>query len=337
MSVAVEEVELLSHGITVRAGVYHPASSTLKAAKGLPCIIMGHGLGGTRAAGLDPFARHFANAGFCVVCFDYRGFGESEGVPRQCVDIRMQIDDWHSVLSYVRSRPDVDPTRIGLWGSSFSGGLVVAAAVEDGDVAAISAQGAMLDGLATFKHLLQRNGLAAVLKLSRKAALDALRGRLRAERITWPVVGAPGSDAVLTTPDAVPGYGAITPPDWVNAITLSWALTLPLFRPNRMASRLRCPALICIPEHDDIVPPAAMEDTARLAGEHAEVKRYPLGHFDIYVGEGFKQVVADQGRSSRGIWREAKYRTPHACRLTLTKPAWQSPARASRTAARPGR
>ncbi|MEN8663393.1 MAG: alpha/beta hydrolase [Polycyclovorans sp.] len=294
MSVTVEEVELLSHGITLRAGVYVSANPALQGARGLPCIVMGHGLGGTRAAGLEPFARHFAAAGFCVVCFDYRGFGLSDGEPRQLVDIRMQLDDWHATLHYVRSRSDIDPTRIGLWGSSFSGGHVVTVAVEDGDVAAVSAQGAMLDGLATFRHLLRQNGWAAVLNLSRQASLDALRGTLGAKRITWPVVGAPGSQAILTTPDSLSGYLAIAPPDWVNAITLSWTLTLPFYRPNRMAARLNCPVLICITELDAVVPPAAMEDTACQAGDKAEVKRYPCRHFEIYVGDGFRQVVADQ-------------------------------------------
>lgn len=294
MTIAIDEVEFLSHGIMLRAGVYKAKKSPLSKAKGLPCIVMGHGLGGTRAAGLEPFAQHFADAGFCVICFDYRGFGTSDGQPRQVVDIRMQLDDWHSAISYARSRPDVDPTRIGLWGSSFSGGHVVAAAVEDRDVAAVSSQGAMLDGLAALKHLIRRNGLHAVMTLSSQAAMDAARGKLGAARITWPVVGEPGSQAVLTTPDSVPGYLAITPPDWVNAISLSWALTLPLYRPNRMAANLPCPALFCITEHDEVVPPAAMEDAAKQAGSKAEIKRYPIGHFDIYVGEGFKKAVADQ-------------------------------------------
>lgn len=294
MPVSINEVEFLSHGITLRAGVFSPHKSPLNTAAGLPCIIMGHGLGGTRAAGLEPFARHFANAGFCVICFDYRGFGSSDGHPRQCVDIRMQLDDWHSALSYARSRSDIDPTRIGLWGSSFSGGHTVAAAVEDGDVAAISSQGAMLDGLAALKHLIRENGIAAVMKLSASAALDVARGVVGSQRILWPVVGKPGSQAVLTTPDSESGYLAITPPDWRNEISLSWALTLPLYRPNRMAAKLRCPALICITERDAVVPPSAMEDAARQAGDKAEVKRYPIGHFEIYVGEGFRQAVADQ-------------------------------------------
>ncbi len=294
MPAVAEEVEFLSHGITLRAGVYKTKKSPLSNAKGLPCIVMGHGLGGTRAAGLEPFALRFADAGFCVICFDYRGFGTSDGQPRQVVDVRMQLDDWHSAISYARSRPDVDPARIGLWGSSFSGGHVVAAAVEDRDVAAVSSQGAMLDGLAALKHLIHRNGLRAVMTLSSYAAMDVARSKVGAPRITWPVVGAPGSQAVLTSPDSVPGYLAIAPPDWINAISLGWALTLPLYRPNRMAVNLPCPALFCITEHDDVVPPAAMEDAAKQAGNKAEIKRYPIGHFDIYVGKGFEQAVADQ-------------------------------------------
>lgn len=294
MPLAIDEVEFLSHGITVRAGVFHPDDRTLASDRGLPCIVMGHGLGGTRSAGLEPFARHFAEAGMMVLCFDYRGFGGSEGEPRQCVDVRMQLDDWHAAIGYARNVAGADPDRIGLWGSSFSGGHVVAVAVEDGDVAAISAQGAMLDGLAALKHLIRSNGVAAVMKLSTYAGLDALRGRLGSPRLTWPVVGPPGSAAVLTSPDAEPGYRAITPPDWRNAITLSWALSLPLYRPNRMAAKLRCPALFCITEEDAVVPPAAMEDAARQAGDWAEVKRYPIGHFEIYVGDGFRQAAADQ-------------------------------------------
>lgn len=294
MTITVEDVEFLSHGITVRAGLFRPSDARRASPRGLPCIVMAHGLGGTRDAGLEPYARRFAEAGLLVLCFDYRGFGTSDGEPRQCVDVRMQLDDWHAAIGYARDAAGADPDRIGLWGSSFSGGHVVAVAVEDGEVAAISSQGAMLDGLAALKHLIRSNGAAAVMKLSTYAGLDALRGKLGSARIQWPVVGPPGSAAVLTSPDAEAGYGAITPPDWVNAITVSWALTLPLYRPNRMAAKLRCPALFCITEHDAVVPVSAMEDAARQAGDKAEVKRYPIGHFEVYVGAGFTRAVADQ-------------------------------------------
>lgn len=291
MTVHCEEIEFQSQGVRLRAGFYQPSAMSKQPR---PCIVMAHGLGGTRAAGLVPFAEHFAAAGFAVLCFDYRGFGASSGHPRQVVDVAMQIEDWHAALAAARVRPEVDATRIGLWGSSFSGGLVIAVAVEDGRVAAVSSQGGMLDGRAALVNLLRQAGPGHVGRLTLMAARDALNARLGRPRLTVPVVGQPGTLAALTTPDSEPGYLAITPPDWRNEISLDWMLTLPLFRPNVLARRLPCPTLFCIAENDVVVPPAAVEDAARQAGAKATVVRYPRGHFDIYVGEGFADSTRDQ-------------------------------------------
>ncbi len=294
MAVKREEIEFNSQGVRLRAGFFHPVGNALRSAAGVPCVVMAHGLGGVRAAGLEPFALRFAAAGLAVLVFDYRGFGRSDGKPRQVVDVRMQLQDWAAAIAHARSLKDLDPRRIALWGSSFSGGLVVAAAVEDGRVAAVSSQGGMLDGLAALTHLLKMEGPVQLARISALAALDTARARLGLSRITLPVVGEPGSMAVLTTADSKPGYLAITPPDWVNSISLAWMLTLPLFRPNLMARRLPCPTLFCIAERDLVVPPAAVEDAARRAGTKAEVCRYPRGHFEIYVGDGFEDSVRDQ-------------------------------------------
>jgi uncharacterized protein len=294
MPVKPREIEFNSQGVRVRAGLFKAVGTSLRNNRGLPCVVMAHGLGGTRSAGLEPFAQRFAEAGLNVLVFDYRGFGASDGSPRQVVDVRAQLDDWTAAIAHARSLKEIDPRRIALWGSSFSGGHVVAAAVEDGRVAAVSSQGGMLDGLAALKHLLTSNGAVHTARISALASLDLARSKLGMPRVTLPVVGAPGAMAVLTTPDSEPGYLAITPPDWVNAISLSWMLTMPLYRPNRMAARLPCPTLFCIAEQDAVVPPSAVEDAARRAGTKAEVRRYPRGHFDIYVNEGFEDSVRDQ-------------------------------------------
>lgn len=294
MAVKCEEIEFNSQGVRLRAGFFHPAGKSPRKNQGDPCVVMAHGLGGTRAAGLEPFARRFAEAGLAVLVFDYRGFGKSDGEPRQVVDVRLQLQDWAAAIAHARSIKSINPRRIALWGSSFSGGLVVAAAVADGRVAAVSSQGGMLDGQAALLHLLKSEGAIQVGKVSALAALDAMRAKLGLPRVMLPVVATPGSMGVLTTPDSLPGYLAITPPDWVNAISLSWMLTLPLFRPNLMAKHLPCPTLFCIAEHDAVVPPAAVEDAAKRAGSKAEVRRYPRGHFDIYVNEGFEDSVRDQ-------------------------------------------
>ena len=292
MTLKTEEIQFNSQGVRLAAAFLKPAGRTPKG--GWPCVVMAHGLGGTRAAGLMPFAEHFAAAGLAVLVFDYRGFGLSAGEPRQVVDVKMQLADWAAAIANARSRSEVNPQRIALWGSSFSGGLVIAAGVADGRVAAISSQGGMLDGLAAVQQLVKAAGPVHMAKVTALAALDAARAKLGLSRITLPVVGAPGSMAALTTPDSLPGYTRITPPEWVNAISLSWMLTIALFRPNVLAAQLHCPVLFCIATDDAVVPPSAVEDAARRAGDKAEVVRYPRGHFEIYVDEGFADSARDQ-------------------------------------------
>ena len=287
-------IEFHSHGVALKAAWYRPSSEVLADAAGTPCVVMAHGLGGTRAAGLAPFAERFAAAGLQVLCFDYRGFGESGGTPRQVVNVRMQLEDWAAAIRHARTLAGVDPARVATWGSSFSGAHSVAAAVADGRIAAVSAQGAMMDGVASLLNLIRQCGLGHGLKLTAYGLLDAARGALGLSRVTVPVVGKPGSTAALTTPDSEPGYLAITPPDWRNEISTSWALTLALYRPNTMTPRLPCPALFCIATADVVVPPSAMEDGARRGGAKVEVRRYPVGHFDIYVPPAFERVVGDQ-------------------------------------------
>jgi fermentation-respiration switch protein FrsA (DUF1100 family) len=293
-SIHFEEHQFESQGTQLGAGFWAPARSSSDAQNGNPCIVMAHGLGGTRACGLTPYAEKFAAAGFNVLCFDYRGFGSSDGEPRQVVSVKMQLEDWASAIAYARSLDTIDPRRIALWGSSFSGGLVIAAGVTDGKVAAISSQGAMFDGLAAVLFLIKQDGIAQISRLMRHVFKDAWRSFRNQPREMLPVVGEPGSMAVLTAYDSKSGYLAITPPDWRNEISLDWLLGLAFFRPNKMCKRLPCPTLFCVAEKDTAVPPRAAEDAAKLAGDKGEIKRYPLGHFDIYVNDGFDQSSDDQ-------------------------------------------
>lgn len=294
MNIRINELAFESHGTRIRAGHYTAANDNMRSDAGVPCIVMAHGLGGTRAAGLDPFARCFAAAGFHVLCFDYRYFGKSDGEPRQVVSVRAQLQDWAAAIAHARHMPDVDRTRIATWGSSFSGSHAVAAAVADGKIAAVSSQGAMMDGVAAMFYLIKQCGIVAALRLSAYGLADAIRSMLGLSRVTMPVVGLPGEVAALTTADSKPGYLRITPPDWINQISTSWALTLAAYRPNKMTPRLPCPALFCIATEDMVVPPSAMEDGARRAPDKVTVKRYPAGHFDIYVPPMFNQVCKDQ-------------------------------------------
>jgi predicted acyl esterase len=105
-----------------------------------PAITMAHGYGGTIYHGLDPFARAFADAGFLVLVHDHRGFGHSGGEPRQDINPWQQIEDWRRAISFLEAHPCVDPSRIGLWGTSYAGGHAFVLGATDRRLKAIVSQ-----------------------------------------------------------------------------------------------------------------------------------------------------------------------------------------------------
>jgi dienelactone hydrolase len=115
--------------------------------------VLAHGWSGVREQRLDAFAERFAAAGIAALVFDYRYFGASEGEPRQLLDIDSQLDDWDSAVAYVCTRPDIDPGRVALWGTSLSGGLVLTTAARDRRVAAVVSQVPYVDGLTNLPRL----------------------------------------------------------------------------------------------------------------------------------------------------------------------------------------
>lgn len=293
MMVAREDVEFRSGGLRCRAWLYRPGQ-TDTARRALPCIVMAHGLGGTRSARLAPYAERFAAAGLMVLLFDYRHFGDSEGSPRQLVSIRRQLQDWAAAIACARGIDGVDPGRIALWGSSFSGGHVIVAAARDGKVAAVSAQGPMMDGLAATLNIIRYAGLGMALRLVARGLRDAAQALVGLPPVYVPLVAPPGRLATMSTPDAEPGYLAIAGPGWRNEICARFALTLATYRPIAHAARIDCPALVAVCTSDSVAPAGAAIETARRIGARALLQHYDFGHFDIYVGSGFERSVGDQ-------------------------------------------
>src|SRR6266851_2624864 len=108
-------------------------------------------------------------------------------------------------------------------------------------------------------------------------------------------VGPPGSKAVMNSPDAEPGFRALNPPglEWPNEAAARIMLRLGAYRPIRNVAHIACPILFVLAEDDVITPPDLAERAAARA-PRAEVRRYPGGHFDPYVGELFERVVSDE-------------------------------------------
>jgi fermentation-respiration switch protein FrsA (DUF1100 family) len=258
------------------------------------CIVMGHGLGGTKDAGLEAYAIRCQEAGYAVLAFDYRHFGESEGQPRQLAWIPYQLQDYKAAVEYARSLKEINPKRIALWGTSMSGGHVIVTAAKDKDIACVVAQCPGLDGFASGEMAFKRKGLGFTLRLMVHGQRDIVRGWLGLPPYKIPIVGKPGSIVLLTAPDAYEGYSKLMPDNFINEVCARIILRADKYRPVQYAKKVRCPVLLQICEKDSITPLSAAEETEKNLGKWAEVKRYPIGHFDIYTGENFKKSVGDQ-------------------------------------------
>jgi fermentation-respiration switch protein FrsA (DUF1100 family) len=256
-----------------------------------PCVVMAHGFGAVKEGRLDAYAERFQAAGLAALVFDYRHFGASDGEPRQLLDIKRQLADWASAVGYARTLDGVDPERIAIWGSSFAGGHVIAVAARDPSIAAVIAQVPHTSGPATARA----GGPLAGLRLTSAALRDLLASRGGRGPRYVKTVGPPGSLAAMTSPDADPGYRAMYPPelDWRDEVAARIFLSTPRYSPGRQAKRVRCPLLVQVGEHDAVTPSAPAVRAARRAPQ-GELITYPIGHFDIYVGEPFERAVADQ-------------------------------------------
>jgi uncharacterized protein len=288
-----KDIEFASRGVTCRAWLCPPASEVLRNERGYPALVMAHGTSGVREQ-LKHYIPRFTTAGMHVLLFDYRHFGDSDGEPRQLLSVRRQLQDYAAALDFIRKVPGVDPDRVALWGSSLSGGHVVEVAVRDGHVAAVISQAPAMDNRATVLRLLEYAGFGMLLKLTWFGMVDIVRSVFGLVPRLVPAGAAPGEVGMMTTPDTLPGLQRIEAPGWRNALCARLSLTLVFYRPGLKANRLPCPILIAICDQDSLVVPAASEASARRAGKLAPVKHYPIGHFDIYLGEWFERSVTDQ-------------------------------------------
>jgi len=277
---------------------FHVAGSRLagkvllpKGVKNPPAVVMAHGFGAEAAFGLRPFAERFASRGMAVFIFDYRGFGESEGRVRHYVHPFRHVEDWQGAVENARAYNGVDGSRLGIWGTSFSGGHVIVTAARVPGIRAMVAQVPFVDGFTVLSGMRPR--IMAALTV---AAVQDIVAMLRSREPRWvPLVGDPGTLAALDKPGTMEAFMQIVPEDlrakWPNKTPARGLLLVPLYRPVRLAAQVACPSLVIAADNDNLIPVSAVVKTASKI-PNAQLVRLPVGHFDPYLGEIFEKTVA---------------------------------------------
>ncbi|MGF1425648.1 alpha/beta hydrolase [Kitasatospora sp. LaBMicrA B282] len=288
MSAPREKVRFTS-GDTDCAAWHYPGT-------GPACVIMAAGLGVTKEPGTDPFARRFHEAGFHVLAFDHRHFGESGGTPRQLGRIKDQLADWQAAIAFAPTLPGVDPARLAVWGFSLAGGHVLRVAARNPQLAAVIAQTPTADGPAAARNAMRHQTPLAMGRLTGRGLLDALGGRLGRDPLLVPLAGRPGTVAVLTTPDAAAQPSPLDPhgryPQWQQAIAARSTLPLACYRPGRDAPRIRVPLLVLACEQDRSALAAPAVRVARQAPD-AELVLLPGGHYAPFTTMHERAVEAE--------------------------------------------
>ncbi len=280
------DVQFNSNGMKCSAYLYRPATEDTT-----PMIVMAHGLGGTRRMRLTAFAERFVAEGYACLVFDYRYFGDSEGQPRQLLDIKSQLEDWKVAIAYARSLPNVDRNKIILWGSSFSGGHVLATAAQDANICAVISQCPFTDGLSSS---LAMSPITSA-KLTALAVRDRIGAALNKKPLMVKLAGLEHETALMTAPDAYSGIMSIIKdePNYKNYVAARFALDIIRYYPGRKTPKIKAPVLFCICETDTVAPAKVTLRHAKRT-PHKEIKTYSYGHFDIYTGQAFEHVVKDQ-------------------------------------------
>lgn len=275
-----------SHGTRCAAWVTYPEGPGPH-----PAVVLVHGLGATHQMMLAQYEQAFAAAGIATLAFDYRSTGASDGSPRQRLAMRRQHADVSAALDFFQSDVRIDPRRVGLWGTSLGAMHALRVAGERNDVAAVVVQCPIVYGPGAALH----SGITPVLRMTPPIVQDMVRAAIGSPRKYLPIVGAPGSRAVVTAPGALQGWNSTAPQDspFDNRIAAANALGLAVISAKRKASKIVAPLLICVSANENLMDVRHVYDVAGAA-PRATVHSYDGDHFQIYHPPLVSTLLADQ-------------------------------------------
>ena len=206
---------------------------------------MAHGYAAAKEHRLERFARAFAEAGFVVLVHDHRNFGASDGAVRHDIDPWRQIADWRRAISFLEALPEVDPRRIGVWGTSYAGGHVLVLGATDRRIRAVVSQVPTISG---YEQGLRRALPDAIAALEHQFDEDE-RAQFRGEppRRQQIVSDDPSIPASYRATDAIDFYLQPLPSDvWENSVTVRSTRLARAYEPGGWVSRVSPTPLLMI-------------------------------------------------------------------------------------------
>jgi uncharacterized protein len=274
-------VKFSSEGAWLEGDLFLPDG--IKAGERRPGIVLCQGFTGIRSLILPDYARVFADAGFVALTFDYRGWARSEGPKWRLIPLE-QVDDIRNAITFLQAQTQVDPERIGLWGTSYGGGHAPYTAGVDLRVKAVVGQ---VGYDAAERLFLSCRTYAERLDLMRKLEEDRQRRVLEGagervsplEMLRDPQTRAFMEQAMKNAP--VPRMADLS---WE---TIEKGLE---YRPIDVVDRISPRPLLLVGARDDgPCPIEGFEKLYELAREPKKLVVLPITHYEIYSGKWFEE------------------------------------------------
>jgi pimeloyl-ACP methyl ester carboxylesterase len=284
------DVTFESEGAEMAGWLYSPDTSPP-----WPVVVMAHGFSATKEMVADRYADAFADAGLGVLLYDHRGFGASGGEPRQRIDPWLQARGYRDALSFVATVEGVDPSRIAVWGDSYSSGPALVVAAIDDRVAALVVQVPALGETAppadpdgTLRDSIEERVRAG----ASEPTADEIAGPMP---VVWDDQDRrPSALKPETAFRWFNGYGTRSDTNWTNEVTIVRP-TNPGWYPGLFA-----PDVFVASPDDEMVrsSPEAARDTYERIDGPTEWVEIPGGHFGLlyYPSETFVTASSAQAQ-----------------------------------------
>ena len=263
-----EDVSFESQEVTLRGWLYRP-----EGVKESPGVVLAHGFTAVREMFLDRYAETFAAEGLTTLVYDHLGFGASDGHPRQYPAADIQLRGYRDAVTWLQQQPGVDAGRIGIWGTSYSGGHVIVLAATDLPIRCAVAQ---VPGIGVGGP-----GLSAATERAIAVAATS-----PAPRDTVPAVSATREGVgILFEDDSYRWFTRVAEeraPSWRNEVHIGPPASAPA--PIDRLPGARVPLLLIVAPADRLTPPG---EAVRVAATvpHVAVTEIPGGHFDAYEAQ----------------------------------------------------
>lgn len=277
-------ITFYSEGVKLVGDVYYPAN--LQADEKRAGIVLCHGYTGVKDLYLPDNARVLNEAGYVVLTFDYKGWGESEG-SRSRLAPYSRVADVQAALTLLETLPEVDPQRLGIYGTSYGGATVVWVGAIDPRVQCIVSVVGIGHGARWMRSVRRPDEWFDLLE---RAQQD------RHQRVlTGKSTFVERSDILLPDRQSAELAAAArrNNPAAINTIPLEYVDDTMQFHPEWVVDKIAPrPILFITTDNDRLVPPEESSYLYACAGEPKKiVVLHGYGHYEVYIEPAFREVM----------------------------------------------